>query len=105
MRINRKKFYRPWKQSRGDVNLVVREGPWKAIWNVEPGTVELYDLSLDPKEARNVAAEHPERAERLRQFAERWYRECAGRAVAPRPTAGAPDQKTVERLRQLGYAN
>ena len=35
MRINRKKYYRPDKDARGDFNVVVRQGRFKGIWNVD----------------------------------------------------------------------
>ena len=31
MRDNEKKHYRPWKELRGDRNLVVRDGDWKLV--------------------------------------------------------------------------
>ena len=33
MRVNRKKYYRPFKKSRGDLNVVIRRGARKGIWN------------------------------------------------------------------------
>ena len=59
---------------------------------------ELFDLASDPREARDLAREQPERVERLR----RALRALAARA---RPAAAAaPDAATQERLRSLGYA-
>ena len=63
MRDNRKKFYRPAHQVRGDVNIVARKGKWKSIWNVDTGTVELYDLIRDPQERTNLALERARTAE------------------------------------------
>ena len=44
--------------------VAIRQGKWKAIrYNVgkDPNsTLELYDLSTDPEESKNVAAQHPE---------------------------------------------
>ena len=37
VRMNRKKYHRPYKEQRGDINVVVRKGSWKGILNLEPG--------------------------------------------------------------------
>jgi arylsulfatase A-like enzyme len=52
--------------------LGVREGNWKYIYNVRDGRDELYDLQTDPLEQRNVAAQHPDRSDRLRQRLVAW---------------------------------
>ncbi len=40
----------------------MREGDWKIIWRTTlPSSVDLYDLSKDPSEQNNVAAEHPDK--------------------------------------------
>lgn len=104
MRHNRKKFFRPWKESRGDLNVAVRDGEWKAIWNVEPNTVELYDLARDPGEREDRAAQHPERAAALRKVAGQWLRECTDRAVDPEHGGmDTLDDATRRQLASLGY--
>ena len=52
--------------------LAVREANWKYIYGVRDGREELYDLQADPLERRNVAAEHPDRCDRLRQRLAAW---------------------------------
>jgi len=52
--------------------LAVREANWKYIYNVHDGRDELYDLQADPLEQRNVAAQHPDRSDRLRQRLAAW---------------------------------
>ena len=48
VRINRTFDYQPWRRSRGDVNVVVRKGKWKGIWNDDLQTLELYDSGEGP---------------------------------------------------------
>jgi arylsulfatase A-like enzyme len=52
--------------------LGVREENWKYTFDLREGEEELYDLSRDPAEQRNLAAEQPERAARLRQRLVAW---------------------------------
>ncbi len=104
MRMNRKKYYRPWKRSRGDQNLVVRDGDWKAIWNVEPDTVELYDIAKDPGEKNDLRALEPQTATRLAAFARDYLERCKTRRTTPeRPTPLSAE--ATERLRALGYVD
>jgi arylsulfatase len=57
----------------------------------------LYDLRADPAESRDVAAHHPEVAQRLARQLEDWTREL--------PTFVPPDrsEEDLEELRALGY--
>jgi len=52
--------------------LAVREANWKYIYSVQDGRDELYDLQADPLEQRNVAAQHPEQCDSLRQRLAAW---------------------------------
>jgi hypothetical protein len=104
MRYNKKKYYRPHKEERGDLNLVVRHGSWKGIWNAETDTVELYDLGDDPDERENVSQEKGELAERMRGFARARLAECE--AIAMEASSGNEpelDEETRRRLEALGY--
>jgi len=51
----------------------IREGPLKYVFKVSEGEEALYDLRADPLEQRNVAAEQPEAAARLRQRLAAWF--------------------------------
>ena len=64
-----------------DYLLGVREGDWKYIYNVTRGRDELYDLSKDPDEHRNLAAENQDKCRRLRQRLSAW-KDFAGRQLA-----------------------
>ena len=101
VRINRKKYYRPWKESRGDVNVVVRYGRFKGIWNQELGRIELYDLVSDPGERHDMSREKIEVAVKLERVAAEWFAECSARDLE----ADSADlsEETKDQLRSLGY--
>ena len=74
---------------------VLRRGPWKLIRGVD---VELFDVASDPGELRDLAAAEPARTARLgRELADLLARS------APPADTGAPDRRTAEMLRSLGY--
>ena len=99
-RFNRKKYFAPHARERGDRNLAIVDGDWKAIWNADPETLELYGLPEDGLEQRSRSAEEEERAARYASAAAEWWADC--RLVPPR--AGAEtDEATRQRLRALGY--
>jgi arylsulfatase A-like enzyme len=79
----------------------VVSGEWKLIWAPGTGgaaTAELYHLTADPNEERNVYTEdHPE-ARRLMAHLHSWLR------PAGHPDAG-PTPEDLERLRSLGYVD
>jgi arylsulfatase A-like enzyme len=102
MRWNTKKYYRPWKESRGDINVVVRRGMWKGIWNVEPQALELYDLAEDPGERHDLSGANPELAAEMRRFAAEALESCRAHAVRSTEQAD-PDEETLRNLRALGY--
>jgi arylsulfatase A-like enzyme len=91
--------------------LTVRKGPWKLVRLRSPADrlwlrrreVELYDLSRDPHEQRDVRAEHPEVAAELEAALAAWLRDTprftgGGRADPPRL-----DPRSQQLLRDLGY--
>lgn len=58
----------------------VRQGDWKLIWRtLLPSSVDLYHLAEDPSEAKNLAAEHPDKVVAMQQR----INELAGGAVKP----------------------
>lgn len=68
-----------WRRS-GHARPVMRDGSWKLHGPAGRRRVELYDLSTDPGETRNVAGEFPEVVSRLTAALEGW--------VAALPDAG-----------------
>lgn len=104
MRNNQRKYFKPYKEQRGDLNLAVRDGKWKAIYNHEPGTLELYDLERDPGELEDLVATEVELAERLKLFALQSYADLL--LNSERAQEGGldnADQETLQGLEQLGY--
>ena len=55
-----------------DLLFGVREENWKYIYNLTLGRDELYDLSADPAEQKNVAADHAEKCHTLKQRLAAW---------------------------------
>lgn len=53
-------------------NVAVRDGDWKLLVNADGTGAELYDLSADPNESKNVAAENADLARRLTDQALKW---------------------------------
>lgn len=104
MRFNRVNYYRPWKESRGDLNVLLRQDRWKGIWNAELESLELYDLNADPRELSDVVTGKTQLAQSMRQRAETWLDSCQDRATQPGEVEKI-DVETEERLRALGYFN
>jgi arylsulfatase len=102
LRRNVTNYYKPWREARGDTNVALRKGRWKAIWNVDPDTLELFDLEKDPGEKQNVASQEQPLAESLREFARKWWNQCIATARRA-PDPGALDAETSDNLRDIGY--
>jgi hypothetical protein len=62
----------------------VREGTWKYIYNATRGREELFDLSSDLREQRNVAAGNLELSRRLRQHLAAWVDDTQSRFTIAR---------------------
>lgn len=63
----------------------VRDGSWKLIEFYENGRRELFDLSKDPREAKNVAAANSEVVERLAERLDAWRKETGALMPTPNP--------------------
>jgi arylsulfatase A-like enzyme/Tfp pilus assembly protein PilF len=86
------KFHYGWSELRS-----VRADGWKVIDAPNP---ELYNLTDDPGELRNLYATQQALADRMIAEAARLDREFTGGAPV---VATPPDRDTLERLRSLGY--
>jgi arylsulfatase A-like enzyme len=83
------------------VQQAIRDGAWKLVTSFEDERVAdaLYDLDMDPRERRNVAAGHPEIVERLKERLRQLLTDRA-EAVA---MAEEDDAVLAARLEELGY--
>ena len=87
----------------------VLQGPWKAIFSIEPvihTSVRLFNLAEDPAELVDRSTEHPELVMQLVDEYERLLIRHAGlKALFPRAADGPPqlDEETLRDLRTLGY--
>ncbi len=107
MRENRKKYFRPWKEDRGDLNIALRKGPLKGIWNFELEKAELYDLDSDPHEHLDLSPSNPAAIEEMVATAEAWLTTCRSStdAAAAVPEAADLSEESLDRLRALGYVD
>ena len=51
-------------------NRALRQGPWKLVWDKGVGEWELYDISADRCETKNLAKQQPER---VQQMSNDWF--------------------------------
>ena len=78
-------------------NRMIQRGDWRYIWSAFGRTDELYDLSTDPLERRNVARRQPELVASLKAELDE---------IPPYWTQLVPirlSEETLQQLRQLGY--
>jgi hypothetical protein len=76
----------------------VIDGGFKLIEHRDGQTVELYDLSADPKEQQNLAATRPDKATEMRGLLESW------KASTPLwQQDSGDDAEVLQRLETLGY--
>ncbi|MCS7469589.1 sulfatase-like hydrolase/transferase [Stieleria sp. ICT_E10.1] len=62
-----------WKTSAVGATPAMREGNWKLhLPRKQRGEPELYDLSIDPSESRNVAEQHPDVVKTLSRKVKAW---------------------------------
>ena len=87
------KYYRYKKLTR--TQILSSEGDYSNMPFIE----ELYDLSKDPLEKKNILSENKELVDLFRKKVERLFSE--GKEI--RPKSITPDQDTTERLKALGY--
>jgi arylsulfatase A-like enzyme len=77
--------YPHYSNQRGRPHSALRHGDWKLIEWLEDGKVELYDLSNDLSEARELSATQPERAAALRKELHAWREQVGAQMPTPNP--------------------
>ncbi len=104
LRHNAKKYYRPWFEQRGDVNVVVVDEPWKGIYNAEVPSFELYDLSRDPGEQNDLSSRLRRRTRAMLRWAEEYRQSCLALSLNAPPSA-VVEADQLRALKALGYVN
>ena len=69
---NETSFSYPQDAKHRSPNVAVREGNWKLLVNANGRGAELYDLSNDQNETKNLAVDKPDVAKRLTDAALTW---------------------------------
>jgi arylsulfatase len=69
-------------------NAAIRQGDWKLAWDKLVGRWELYDLSRDPTELQDLAAEDPLRVAQMASAYAQWAAETGNRV--PRGAQATP---------------
>lgn len=88
----------------------VRQGNWKFIEQYEDGAAELYDLTQDPGEQNNLAADRPQLAAELREQLHAWRVRVGAQQVVDNPDFDAAAHRRLyveqdsSRLSPLGTA-
>ncbi|MBN8734610.1 MAG: sulfatase-like hydrolase/transferase [Acidobacteria bacterium] len=67
-------YLKPGKEHDQSPNLAIRDGRWKLLINDDGSRRELYDFNAAQNEESNVAAQHPQVAERLARALLAWRR-------------------------------
>jgi uncharacterized sulfatase len=70
-------------------DLAIREGQWKLLVSRQGTRAELFDILADPREQKNLAADHPDLVHRLSATVIAW-----DKSIAPRGANGAPNFDT-----------
>lgn len=76
----------------GTPGAAIRMGDWKLIHFFEDGRAELYNLSDDPGEQHDLAADEPQRVADMRKRLAAWQAETGARFPTPNPDAASRDQ-------------
>jgi arylsulfatase A len=63
----------------------MRDGDWKFIMYYDTHQAELYNLSTDPAEKRNLTEDHPTRATKMREQLYEWIASVNAQTNAPNP--------------------
>ncbi len=77
-------FHYPHYSNQGGFpGAAVRKGNYKLLQNFEDGSLQLYNLSTDLGEQRDIKAENPEKLAELKSLLLDWYKETDARFLRP----------------------
>lgn len=77
--------------------------PWKLIQKAEEGTVELFNLAVDPREQHSVSDEHPDIVASLGRILSETLSDVGAKASYLIDPGAVEDPELREQLRALGY--
>lgn len=80
---------------------VIRKGPWKLIETFDPEGFELYNLTDDLSETRNVAGNDTAKLNELRRELEAWRKDVGAEMMKPNPDY-APSLKPAKKKKKKG---
>jgi arylsulfatase A-like enzyme len=104
MRLNQQGYFKPSADARGNINVVLRQGAWKTIWNAEVENAELYNLEEDEFETTNVRDQNEQLSAQHAAAGKEWLENCFTNAQRV-DESNELDEETKEKLRALGYFN
>ncbi len=81
--------------------LAIRKGQWKYIEGKEENSKELFDLSSDPLELKNIYTDFSEKTSELSAQLENWVKKYTKKQLQHQNIP----KEDLERLRALGYTN
>jgi len=76
----------------------------KGIWNVQTGSLELYDIRSDPGELVDISSSRSDLANALQRDAEGWLETCRSNKFETGEGMNI-NEEDMERLRSMGYLN
>jgi arylsulfatase A-like enzyme len=77
--------YPHYSNQRGKPNGAVREGRWKLVEWYEDSRTELFDLSVDAAETKDLSHDHPEIVRQLVTKLDAWRKSVGARMPTPNP--------------------
>ncbi|MFM7073766.1 MAG: sulfatase-like hydrolase/transferase [Planctomycetota bacterium] len=73
----------------------IRDGDWKLVEQFEDGSLELYNLAADVGETRNLAADEPQRVEKMAAALRAWRLRVGARMPTPNPDFDAAAHRAL----------
>ncbi len=81
--------YPHYSNQGGKPGGAVRKGKWKLLQHYEDSRTELYDISADPPETRELSDQNPRVAQELVELLEAWRKQVDAQMPTPNPEFGA----------------